>query len=87
MIAKDRLGHEGEARASHAPPSRSFGEFTLSAANVVRMTRGVPQRVPLHVHPYPRCAESARQTHPASNATPPSGVMAPSQRAPLSARA
>jgi hypothetical protein len=37
--------------------------------------------------PHPRRADSARQIHPARNATPPSGVIAPSQRTPDSASA
>ena len=36
---------------------------------------------------YPCLAASARHTHPARNATPPSGVIAPSQRTPESASA
>ena len=36
---------------------------------------------------YPWRADSARQIHPARNAIPPSGVIAPSQRTPESARA
>src|SRR5207244_2613709 len=50
--AKDRPGYASEARSSLAPPTRSFAEFTLSAANGLRMTSAtchlLRYRIPRH---------------------------------------
>lgn len=59
-----------------------FQQFNQDRTGHVEHTRYL-LRSGAETDDYPRSAINARQTHPAMKATPPIGVIAPSQRAPV----